>query len=419
MFHRIGPAAYKPNLDNTIAIAELLNHPENGFSSIHIAGTNGKGSTSHMLAAILQAAGYRTGLYTSPHLLDFRERIRIDGEMIPEKYVVDFVADYKSEFEKIKPSFFEWTVGLAFDYFAKSKIEIAVIETGLGGRLDSTNIITPLVSVITNIGWDHMNLLGDSLQKIAIEKAGIIKREIPVVIGETQPEVSEIFTDRAQELSAPFVFADVNLKVDRLEQNLYSQTFSVFHGDDLWLQNLEVDLPGDYQEKNILTVLQSIRVLRVQGFTISDGSIHSGLKEVKKSTGLMGRWQVISEKPLTICDTGHNVDGIRRAIKQLQRMPKQKLLIVFGMVKDKDIISILNLLPTEAEYFFCAPAIPRALNANELAAIANKINLRGDFFQSVPLAMDAAKKTAREKDVIFIGGSTFVVADALQYHRVF
>jgi len=414
MFHRIGPAAYKANLDNTYAIAELLNHPENKFPSVHIAGTNGKGSTSHMLAAIIQSAGYRTGLYTSPHLVDFRERIRLNGEMIPEKCVTEFVEKYQSAFEIIKPSFFEWTVGLSFDYFANAKVEVAVIETGLGGRLDSTNIVHPLISVITNIGWDHMNLLGDTLKKIAIEKAGIIKSGVPLVIGETQEETAEVFTNRAHETGSSFVFADINLKAIKIQQDNFKQSFDIFHGNDLWLKNLELDLPGNYQSKNILTVLQTVRGLREQGLTISDDHIRTGLKQVRKLTGLMGRWQVISEHPLMICDTGHNYDGILAAMSQLKNLEKKKLRIVFGMVKDKDIHSILELLPLDAEYYFCQPQLPRALDATELFSTASNMGLQGTVFPSVQDAIQAAKKDSDNGDVLFIGGSSFVVAEALQ-----
>lgn len=414
MFHRVGAAAYKADLKNTIAICELLHHPENKFKSIHVAGTNGKGSTSHMLAAILQTAGYKTGLYTSPHLKDFRERIRINGHMIPENAVTDFVEQHRIAFENIQPSFFEWTVGLAFDYFAKEEVDIAVIETGLGGRLDSTNVITPLLSVITNIGLDHMNLLGDTLEKIAKEKAGIIKNNIPVVIGEKQPEVETIFREKAKEANAKISFADEQLhskKVSKQEKKFLS--LNIFNHDELIFENLELDLTGNYQQKNILTVIQSILLLRKSGMKISDDHVFTALKNVKAITGLTGRWQTLSQKPLTICDVGHNKDGIKYVVEQIAQTPHRHLHFVFGTVSDKDVSGILELLPKEATYYFCKADIPRSMPADELKILAENFSLKGNSFPSVKVALQDAQSKAQEDDLIFVGGSTFVVAEVV------
>lgn len=415
MFHRIGAAAYKANLDNTHAICEFLDHPENKFRSIHIAGTNGKGSTSHMLAAILQSAGYKTGLYTSPHLIDFRERIRINGEMISKNSVVEFVEKYKTQFEKVQPSFFEWTVGLAFDYFANEKVEIAVIETGLGGRLDSTNVITPLLSVITNISWDHANLLGDTLKKIAAEKAGIIKIEIPVVIGEVREETAVVFTDKAASVNAPIVFAEILLRAEQKESTAPDrQLFSIYAGKQLLFDSLEIDLAGHYQRKNILTVIESVLKLNESGFRIEEEHIRAGLGNVRGLTGLMGRWQTISESPRIVCDVGHNEDGIREILNQLALLSYDRLHIVFGVVNDKDVTSILKLLPVNARYYFCKANLPRALGQEDLKNQAQNFGLKGEAYGSVYDAFLAAKNAAEKSDFVFIGGSTFVVAEILQ-----
>lgn len=415
MFHRIGAAAYKANLDNTHAICEFLDHPENKFRSIHIAGTNGKGSTSHMLAAILQSAGYKTGLYTSPHLIDFRERIRINGEMISKNAVVEFVEKYKTQFEKVQPSFFEWTVGLAFDYFANEKVEIAVIETGLGGRLDSTNVITPLLSVITNISWDHANLLGGTLKKIAAEKAGIIKNEIPVVIGEVREETAVVFTDKAASVSAPIVFAEVLLRAEQKESTTPDrQVFSIYAGKQLLFDSLEIDLAGHYQRKNILTVIESVLKLNENGFRIEEEHIRAGLGNVRGLTGLMGRWQTLSDSPRIVCDVGHNEDGIREILNQLALLSYDRLHIVFGVVNDKDVTSILKLLPVNARYYFCKANLPRALGQQELKNQAQSFGLKGEAYDTVYDAFLAAKNAAEKSDFVFIGGSTFVVAEILQ-----
>jgi dihydrofolate synthase/folylpolyglutamate synthase len=413
MFTRIGAAAFKKDLTNTLALCEVLNHPEQQFKSIHIAGTNGKGSTSHMLASVLQEAGYKTGLYTSPHLKDFRERIRVNGAMIPEQYVVDFVSRHEDVFDTIEPSFFEWTVALCFDYFAKEQIDIAVIETGLGGRLDSTNVITPLLSVITNIGWDHMDMLGDTLPQIAAEKAGIIKPGIPAVIGESIEETHDIFVQKAAQGNSPIEFAKDLITVLGFTNNNSISTCNILLNSILWLENLECDLPGNYQQHNIPTVLASVLQLRNAGFMITDEQIRNGLKQVKKNTGLMGRWQLLSIHPLIICDTGHNVNGIEYVVRQIKQTSYEKLHMVVGMVKDKDISKVLSLLPEQAEYYFCNAAIPRALPANELKEQAKAFDLKGNAYQTVAEALEAAKNNAGTNDLIFIGGSTFVVAEVL------
>ena len=416
MFHRVGPAAYKPDLSNTIKICTALGNPEHKFRSVHIAGTNGKGSTSHLLAAILQEAGYKTGLYTSPHLKDFRERIRINGKMIAKPRVVKFVADHKKLFEKVQPSFFEWTVGLAFDHFAKEKVDIAVIETGLGGRLDSTNVITPLVSVITNISLDHTNLLGKTLKKIAAEKAGIIKKEIPVVIGETQHEVKNVFEKKAKNENAPIRFADEEFQ---LSGSHHTKTIppllsvNVKAGKNILHKNLRCGLPGLYQQKNIITVLSAIDSLRESGFIIPDKAILKGFQNVIALTGLQGRWQVIAKNPLTIVDTGHNEAGIKEVVAQLKKTPHKKLHIVFGVVNDKDPSKVLALLPKKAAYYFCRANLPRSMDVVELARKAEKNGLKGKTYSSVKKALEAAQTAALQGDMVFVGGSTFVVAEVI------
>ncbi len=411
MFHRIGAAAYKADLNNTIAICELLHNPQNKFRSIHIAGTNGKGSTSHMLAAILQTAGYKTGLYTSPHLKDFRERIRINGEMISEKKVTDFVEKYSKQFEEINPSFFEWTVGLAFEFFAEEKVDIAVIETGLGGRLDSTNIITPLLSIITNISYDHKDLLGDTLEKITIEKAGIIKQNIPVVIGETLPEIKNVFVQKAKDQDAKIVFADEYYKITEQKYSEISQTISVtVENENL---NFTLDLSGNYQQKNICTVLAAVTELQIQGFKISDEQIHIALSNTKQITGLRGRWEILQTNPLTIADVGHNEAGIKEVTEQIHSIKKERVHFVLGMVGDKDRKNILELLPKNFIYYLCKPSIPRGLDEKILFEEAIAIGLKGNYFPSVESAFEEAKKNASSNDLIFIGGSTFVVAEII------
>jgi len=416
MFQRIGVAAYKADLNNTIAICNLLDNPQHKFKSIHIAGTNGKGSTSHMLASILQTAGYKVGLYTSPHLIDFRERIKINGEMIPQNYVVDFVAKYKNEFEKIAPSFFEMTVGLAFDFFAYEKVDIAIVEVGLGGRLDSTNVLMSELSIITNISFDHVALLGDTLEKIAIEKAGIIKPNTPVVIGETQEETESLFKTIAKKNNSDIYFADTiyHSKDSRQEQfdKLYLLMNIEKNGKEHF-KKLKSELLGHYQQRNISAVLCAIDILKQKGFTIENESILEGIQKVISNTGLLGRWQLLSQKPLVIADTGHNEAGIKEVLNQISLTKHTQLHFVLGMVNDKDITKILNLLPKTAIYYFCKASIPRALDADELMTQASKAGLIGQSYKTVKEAVQVAKSNSQKEDLIFIGGSTFTVADAL------
>ncbi|MEJ7778369.1 MAG: folylpolyglutamate synthase/dihydrofolate synthase family protein [Daejeonella sp.] len=419
MFTRIGPAALKPDLKNTLRLCEHLDNPQYKFKSIHVAGTNGKGSTSHMLAAILQTAGYKTGLYTSPHLKDFRERIRVNGKMIAKVEVVNFVNQQRKNIEEIDPSFFEVTVAMAFQYFVQQKVDIAVIEVGLGGRLDSTNVITPLFSVITNIGFDHVNILGNTLQQIAYEKAGIIKPEVPVVIGEKHPETNETFLKKAKETQSDLFFAcdEWAIKRSTVQENNELLKLEV-KGTSTKLSetkelNLELDLTGSYQLKNLATVLSSVSQLRKSGFNISDDHVRSALKQVKNLTGLQGRWQILKHKPLVICDTGHNEDGIREVLKNINLQQFYKLHMVIGMVKDKDISKILSLFPKDAAYYFCHPDIPRAKPAQELQDEARLFGLYGNNYKSVSKAVTAAELNASDDDLIFIGGSTFVVAEIL------
>lgn len=413
MFTRIGKAAYKADLTNTIKLMEVLKHPENKFKTIHIAGTNGKGSTSHMLASILFAAGYNTGLYTSPHIKDFRERVRINGQMIPKEVVMAFVENYKTDFETIEPSFFEWTVALCFDYFSNQKVDIAVIETGLGGRLDSTNIITPLLSIITNIGLDHTDLLGDTLEKIAYEKAGIIKKAVPVIISQKQTETTNVFEQKAQFEQSPIEFTSDDFQVKNWEtiENLINT--DIFYKSELLLKNLECDLTGNYQKHNILTVLHGIKLLHAQGFNISEDHIRTGLKNVKTNTGLKGRWDILSNNPLIIADTGHNEDGIKNVVEQLISINYNKLYIVFGMVNDKSPDKVLSLLPKDAHYLFCKANMPRAMDDQDLASIAQQYGLQGMHYGSVENALNEAKKLAATNDLIFVGGSTYVAAEIL------
>jgi dihydrofolate synthase/folylpolyglutamate synthase len=423
LFTRIGAAAYKVDITNTVDLCNALNNPQNHFKTIHIAGTNGKGSTSHLLASILQESGLKVGLYTSPHLKDFRERIKINGEMIAEQEIVDFVAIYKILFDAIEPSFFEWTVALCFDYFAKQKVDIAIIETGLGGRLDSTNIINPLLSVITNIGWDHTDLLGDSLSKIAYEKAGIIKKNIPIVIGEKHAEINDVFIAKAQEENSKLVFAQEQLILDSFIQKSDGATINFKEnnlfkgeiGDDFKANNysLNCTLGGIYQQHNFTTVLVACQQLLDLGFKISFENIHKGFSNVVKNTGLMGRWQILGNEPKIICDTGHNVNGIELIVQQITMQKFDQLHIVMGMVKDKDINKILALLPSNAQYYWCKAQLPRALNEVELQTQALHYNLHGYAFETVDLAFENAKQNAKPDDLIFVGGSTFVVAEVL------
>ena len=385
MYQRTGAAAYKKDIGNIIKACKILDNPQNKFKSIHIAGTNGKGSTAHMLASIFQEAGYKTGLYTSPHLKDFRERIKIDGQLISEKDTLDFILKNKIQYEKIEMSFFEYTVAMAFDYFANENVDIAIIETGLGGRLDSTNIISPEISIITNIGYDHTNLLGNSLEEIAKEKAGIIKKNTPVIIGRKQKETEHIFKSEAKEKNSSIHFCKKNL-------------------------NYSTDLKGEYQKENLNTALQAMKILNLN---IDDDIISKGLNNVVKNTGLNGRWQTIAKKPLTICDTGHNEDGIKNNIKQLKKLKFNKLHFVFGTVNDKDLRKILRLLPVNAQYYFCSANIERSLNSEKLLEESKNFKLLGERYESVIEAYHSAQSNAKMDDLIFIGGSTFIVAEVL------
>ena len=413
MYQRIGAAAYKADLNNTIQLLDLLDNPHNSFKSVHVAGTNGKGSVSHTLASVFQEAGYKTGLYTSPHLRDFRERIRINGEMIPEENVVQFIDTYKDKFEAMELSFFEMTVGMAFDYFRNEKVDIAIVEVGMGGRLDSTNLITPELSVITNIDFDHMKFLGDTRAKIAYEKAGIIKPGIPVVIGETLPETEQVFIDKAKECGSPIYFADQIFDCDKIYfESFTEQKFDVWKNSELYMEALEIPLMGNYQQKNLTTVMCAIDLLRDK-FNLSDDDIRDGISKVVRNTHLMGRWQILCKDPLTIADTGHNVAGITEVVRQLAEMHYGKLHFVLGMVNDKDIDSVLQLLPRGAEYYFCKADIPRGLDANILAEKAFDMGLRGQVFESVSHAYRSAVNNARFGDVVFIGGSNFTVAEVV------
>ncbi len=413
MYQHIGKSAYKNNLDTTQALDRYSLQPHRRFKTIHVAGTNGKGSVSHMLASVLQEAGYKTGLYTSPHLKDYRERIRINGAMISEQFVIDYVKKFKSVFDELKPSFFEMSVALAFEYFAAEKVDIAVVEVGMGGRLDSTNIITPLVSVITNISFDHTQFLGDTLEKIAGEKAGIIKPNIPVVIGEADSGTRGVFIKRADEMSAPLHLASLVFSAENALGNTdEGSVFNIFKGGRLYFAGLKTDLKGIYQQKNIVTVLQTLEILQNM-LKIDTNQIFSGLSKVQQNTGFKGRWQVLGKKPLIVCDTGHNEAGISEVVSQIRLQKFKQLHFVLGTVNDKDIGKILQILPKDAFYYFTKALIPRALNEKLLADRAVEFGLVGNSYSTVNEAYTAAKKNAEIDDMIFIGGSTFVVAEVV------
>jgi dihydrofolate synthase/folylpolyglutamate synthase len=413
MFTRIGEAALKKDLTNTLALCESLGNPQDTFKSIHVAGTNGKGSTSHMLAAILQKAGYKTGLYTSPHLKDFRERIRINGKMAPKAFVTAFVKQQMKVIERVQPSFFEVTVAMAFSYFAIEEVDVAVIEVGLGGRLDSTNIIQPELSLITNISLDHINILGDTLPKIAFEKAGIIKAGVPAIVGEEAPETSAVFIDKADEVGTTLQFASREYQIADLRSEDNQLVFSVEKDGELQYKDLALDLNGSYQQYNIPAVLAAVDQLNARGFTIEPAHVYDALCQVKKLTGLQGRWQTLSYTPHVICDTGHNVAGITEVLKNIQATPHEQLHFVIGMVKDKDISKILDLLPKEATYYFSQPNLERALPVASLKEQAQEHGLHGAAFETVNAALAAAKRQAGANDLVFVGGSTFVVAEVL------
>ena len=411
MFSRIGAAAYKADLKNTTRLCESLGNPQEKFKAIHIAGTNGKGSVSHMLAAILQSAGYKTGLYTSPHLKDFRERIKLNGEMVSEEFIIDFTEKIKPLIEEIEPSFFEITVAMAFEYFAQQKVDIAVIETGLGGRLDSTNIITPELSIITNIGWDHMNLLGDTLEKIAFEKAGIIKPGIPVVVGEIQPETKPVFEKIAAAKKSPIHFAENKRTATKPSWQNNELVLTVSGEQHTDKKTYHLDLAGIYQTKNLLTVLEACFQLEQQGWKINDEIIKSSVKQVKKLTGLHGRWEIIHQSPLIVLDVAHNINGIEQLLEQIKVTEHKKLHIVLGMVKDKDVENILGHLPVTATYYFTMAEIPRALPAEELKNKALKFGLTGESFSTVNFALYSASLKAKKNDLIVVCGSIFLIGE--------
>ena len=414
MYQRTGAIAYKANLDNTHKLDTYFNHPHTKFKTIHVAGTNGKGSVSHSIASILYEAGYKVGLYTSPHLKDFRERIKINGICISENEVVDFVEKHQTFIAELQPSFFEMTVAMAFHYFEKQKVDVAVIEVGLGGRLDSTNIILPQCTVITNIGLDHTALLGDTIEKIAIEKAGTIKANTPVVIGETNETTKLIFDKIAQDNSAPIFYADKEYSIPVAMNGVdASQILQIYKDNVLHYPDLKLDLLGKYQQKNIKTILKTIDVLNVGNFKIARKDIYAGVNHVVANTGLMGRWQILGANPAIICDTGHNAEGVSELVEQLAHTPYKNLLMVWGMVNDKDIDKVLQILPKEADYYFAKADIPRGLDAELLKNQAQKYGLKGDNYLSVGEALRKAKKNAGPNDLIFIGGSTFIVAEVL------
>ena len=415
MYQRMGKAAYKADLGNTVELLNLLGNPQDKFKTIHVAGTNGKGSVSHIVASVLQEAGLKTGLYTSPHLKDFRERIRINGEMIPEEEVIGFVESNLTRFEKIRPSFFEMTVGMAFDHFAKNKVDIAVVEVGLGGRLDSTNVVNPLVSVITNIGYDHTQFLGDSLEKIATEKAGIIKKEVPVVIGRKQPETKPVFEDIAAKNNTTLIFAEDHYDIKLLQSLKPEEQFiDIWKNNEIFLDEVNSPLLGYYQQENIATALMTLEVLKTKhGLPVEPDNIREGIEYLKKNTGFIGRWHVLDTNPLTICDTGHNQEGIKAVVQQIMSTNFDHLHFVFGLVNDKDPKTILELLPRNATYYFCKPDIPRGMDAGELQRIAETVGLTGLSYNSVDRAFSSAYNNARPRDMVFVGGSTFVVAEVV------
>ncbi|EPR65415.1 bifunctional folylpolyglutamate synthase/dihydrofolate synthase [Cyclobacterium qasimii] len=416
MFQRVGASAFKKDLSNTLKLCAHLGDPQTRFKSIHIAGTNGKGSTAHSLASVLQEAGFKTGLYTSPHLKSFRERIKINGLEIPESEVISFVEANKSFLLALKPSFFEMTVALSFDYFARMGVDYAIVETGMGGRFDSTNIIHPILSIITNIGFDHEQFLGDSLDKIAFEKAGIIKENVPVVIGQTQPETTEVFQNKALENKASLTFADKSIQA---KFNGYSTDTSGKRridydivGSSIGLQKVQLDLLGSYQAKNLPGILSALGILNEMGLQIDDKQVSAGLANIVKNTGLKGRWQILQENPLTICDTGHNMDGIQEIVGQLMSLKQERqLYMVLGMVKDKDHQKVFEKLPKEAIYIFCEADQPRSMPAESLQTLAAGFGLNGTVVSEVNAALADAKRRASAEDLIFIGGSTFVVAE--------
>jgi len=416
-YHRIGKAAYKNDLNNTIALDDYLGNPHRSYRTIHIAGTNGKGSLSHMIASVLMEAGFKTGLYTSPHLKDFRERIRVNGRMIPKSAVTEFIRKHSDFLSALKPSFFEMTVGMAFDYFARSEVDFAVIETGLGGRLDSTNILSPLLSVITNIGHDHFDLLGNTFEKVAWEKAGIIKNGVPAVISETQEETRKVFLEKAGQTRSEIYFADHNFscRLEEINYNTGERQFSITENSTGKSYTGVTYLGGDYQARNIQALFQVFDVMKgIIG--VEDQNIVDGIRRVKANTRLMGRWQILGRKPLVICDTGHNKEGLAYVMGQIERISRKKLHIVLGFVSDKDRDELLPLFPVSAGYYFTRASVPRALDEKLLMAEAARWNLKGSCYPDVNSAIESALSQASDDDLIFIGGSTFIVADALKFN---
>jgi dihydrofolate synthase/folylpolyglutamate synthase len=413
MYQREGKSAFKKDLTNIIALCDHLGQPQHTFKSIHIAGTNGKGSCTHIIAAVLQTAGYKVGVYTSPHYKDFRERIKINGVYISEQAVIDFVSNLEGFIEEQQPSFFEITVGMAFDYFSKEKVDIAVVETGLGGRLDSTNIITPELSVITNIGFDHVEMLGDTLAKIAFEKAGIIKDKTPVIIGEKHPETIPVFEAKAAEMDASLSYAEDLFQLELFDQQLSADLYQL-NKNDWGIEQLKFDLKGPFQIKNLTTALAAIKNLQALGFQIQSKDIIEACSSVRKRTKMMGRWEVLQqEAPLIIADSAHNAEGLDYALKAIKQLQKGNLHLILGMVNDKNPDKLLKLLPKNAQYYFAKADIPRGLAAEQLLNFAQSYNLKGKAYASVADAFNAAKENAAPNDLIFVGGSIFVVAEVL------
>jgi dihydrofolate synthase/folylpolyglutamate synthase len=442
MYHRIGQAAYKADITNTVNLMQHLGNPEKKFRSIHVAGTNGKGSVSHMLASVLMQAGYKVGLYTSPHLIDFRERIRINGQMIPQQCVTDFVEQHRDFMQSLQLSFFEMTVGLAFDYFAAEQVDVAVVEVGMGGRLDSTNVIMPDLCVITNIGFDHTQFLGDTLPKIAAEKAGIIKPHVPVVIGETHPETKPVFEQKATEQQSPIYFADEHyhivpiieptsltdeLTFPMLDFNVESLKCvsrplfrGVAEGRGMYSKSqFSSPLTGSYQLKNLATLFQALELLPSVGYTIAEQHIRDGIARVVQDTGLHGRWEKMDENPLTICETAHNADGVRAMLQKLSEIPYRHLHLIYGCVNDKDFRSILRMLPHErTTYYYSQPSVPRALPVEQLAEAATELGMAGEAFPQVGDAIAKARSQADpQHDLVLVTGSIFLVADAVSYYN--
>ncbi len=411
MYQRVGGTALKKDLTNIQILCRHLGDPHQEFSSLHIAGTNGKGSSAHMLAAILQSAGYKTGLYTSPHLKDFTERIRINGQPIPPLRVVQFVEEYQEFLASLGPSFFEMTVAMAFDYFSQEKVDIAVVEVGLGGRLDSTNILTPLLSLITNIGLDHTDMLGETLAEIAYEKAGIIKPDIPVVVGSYQAETLPIFQKKANKEKSPITLAYQNYQIECIQKDTHYQYVSVYRHSELLYSDVELSLLGNYQLQNLPGVLASVDQLNSQGFSISEQHIRAGLQAVQTLTGLKGRWQILGHSPTVVADTGHNQEAFEELIKQIEQNPHKQLLMVLGFVEGKDVKKLADLLPASAKYYFCQPNIPRAMSLDKVVKIAEQHQLDFEVVTNVNQALHTAQEQASAEDFIFVGGSTFVVAE--------